>query len=137
VETKFSGLALKIADGSFFEEGFVGLLSGFNVSLAILEHAIKEPGQFMGAGVYCRRRAKTKLDASDECSDGGFALHSTLSGQAQSRGSAIGIFSWFGRKDFASADAIVRSDVEPGTKMLFAGPAAHIQTDFRKNSLYR
>ena len=90
----------------------------------------------MGAGVYCGRRSKTNLDAPDECSDGGFALHGTLSGQAQSCGSAIGIFSWFGRKDFASADAIVRSDVEPGAKMFFARPSAHIQTDFGKNSLH-
>src|ERR1700745_3638167 len=137
MESKFSSLALKVADGSFFEEPFVGFLSGFDVSVAILKHAIEEPGQFMGSGVYCCRRTKTNLDASDECSDGGFALHGTLSSKAQSRSCAIGIFSWFAGKDFASADAIVRSDVEPCAKMLFAGPAAHIQTDFRKNSLHR
>jgi hypothetical protein len=75
METKLSCPALKVANGSFFEEPFIAFLSGFDVSLAILEHAIKEPSEFMGAGVYCRGRSKTNLDASDECSDGGFALH--------------------------------------------------------------
>ena len=56
-----------------FEEPFVGLLSGLNISLAILEHATEEPGEFMGAGVYCRRGSETNLDASDESSDGGLA----------------------------------------------------------------
>jgi len=51
VESKFSGLALKVVKGSFFEELFVGLLAGFEVSLAILKHAIEEPGQFVGSGV--------------------------------------------------------------------------------------
>jgi hypothetical protein len=71
VESKFSGLALKVVKDSFFEELFVGLLAGFDVSLAILKHAIKEPGQFVGSGVDCCRRAKTNLDASDERSNGG------------------------------------------------------------------
>ena len=82
MESKFSGLALKVANGSFFEEPFVGLLAGFDVSLAEFEHAIEEPGQFVGSGVYCRRRTKANLEAPDECSDSGFALHGTLSGQA-------------------------------------------------------
>src|SRR5262249_51374672 len=127
----------KVANGSFFEEPFVSLLTSLDVSLAILKHAIEEPCEFMGSGVYCRRRTKANLDASDECSDGGFAMHGTLRLLAQSGSRAIGIFSWFAGKDFASADAIVRSDVEPCAKLLFAGPAAHIQTDFRKNSLHR
>ena len=33
VESEFSGLALKVVKGSFFEELFVGLLAGFDVSL--------------------------------------------------------------------------------------------------------
>ena len=137
MEAKFSGLTLKVANGSLFEEPFVSLLTSLDVSLAVLKHAIEDPGEFMGASVYCRRGSETNLDASDESSDGGFALHGALSGQAQSNRSAIGIFSWFAGKDFASADAMVRSDIQPGAKMFFAGPAAHIQTDFRKNSLHR
>ena len=82
MESKFSGLTLKVANGSFFKEPFIGLLAGFYVSLAILKHAIKEPGQFVGSGVYCRRCTKANLEAPDECSDSGFALHGTLSGQA-------------------------------------------------------
>jgi hypothetical protein len=84
MESKFLDLALNVADGWFFEEPFLGLLSGFQHKLAILEHAIEEPGEFMGAGVYCRRGSEANLDASDESSDGGFALHGALSGQAQS-----------------------------------------------------
>ena len=82
MEAKFSCFALKVANGAFFEEPFIGFLPGFDVSLAVLEHAIEEPGEFIGAGVYCPRRAETNLDASDECSDGGFALHGTLGRQA-------------------------------------------------------
>jgi hypothetical protein len=61
MEAKFLCFALKVANGAFFEEPFIGFLSGFDVSLAILEHAIEEPGEFMGAGVYCRRRAECRL----------------------------------------------------------------------------
>jgi hypothetical protein len=84
----------------------------------------------VGSGVDSRGRSKTDLNASDECSDGSFALHGALSGQAQGGGSAIGILSRFARKDFTSANAIVGSDIEPGAKMLFAGSAVHVQTDF-------
>ena len=35
MESKFSGLALKVANGSFFEELFVGFVAGFDVGLAI------------------------------------------------------------------------------------------------------
>src|SRR5271157_3197523 len=50
-----------------------------------------------------------------------------------SRRRAIGIFARFTRKDFASANAIVRSNIEPSAKVLFAGPTAHIETDFGEN----
>jgi hypothetical protein len=33
-------------------------------------------------------------------------------------------------KDLASADPSIGSDIEPCAKVLFAWPAAHIQTDF-------
>jgi hypothetical protein len=41
-------------------------LSGFNLSLAIPEHATEQPGEFMGAGAYCRRGSETNLDASED-----------------------------------------------------------------------
>ena len=80
MESKFSSLALKVTNCWFFEKAFIGLLSGFNISLAEFEHAIQEPSKFVGSGVDRRRGSKAKLDASDECSDGSLALHGALSG---------------------------------------------------------
>ena len=44
MESKFSGLALKVANGSFLEELFVGFVAGLDVSLAIFKDAVEEPG---------------------------------------------------------------------------------------------
>ena len=55
METKFSCLALKVANSSFFEEPFIGFLASFDVGLAELEHAIEEPRKFVGSGVDSRR----------------------------------------------------------------------------------
>ena len=57
--------ALKVAQSAFFEELFVGLLSGFDVGLAELEHAEEQTGEFVGPAL-CRRSAKTRLNALDE-----------------------------------------------------------------------
>ena len=137
VKAKFARSALKVTKSAFFEELFVGLLSGFDVSLAELEHAIEQARQFMSSGVHSRRRSKTRFNASDEGADGSFTLHGALGSQTQGSSSAIGILSWFARKDLASADPIVGSDIEPCAKVLFAGPATHIQTDFGEDPLHR
>ena len=118
MEAKFAGLALKVAEHALFKKAFIGFLAGFDVSFAELEHSIEQAGEFVGSGVDSRGRSKTDLNASDERSDGSFALHGALSGQAQGGRSAIGILSRFARKDFTSADAIVGSDIEPGAKVL-------------------
>ena len=52
-----SCFALKVAESAFFEELFVGLLSGFDVGFAELEHAIKQAGEFVGPGVEKRNRS--------------------------------------------------------------------------------
>jgi hypothetical protein len=80
--------ALKVAESAFFEEFFVGLLSGFNISRAELEHAIDQAGEFVGSGIDSCRRSKTRFDASDESADGSLTLHGALGGQAQVSGSA-------------------------------------------------
>jgi hypothetical protein len=61
---------------------FIGFLAGFDVGFAELEHAIEEPREFVGSGVDSRRGTKADFNASDECSNGSFALHGALSGQA-------------------------------------------------------
>jgi hypothetical protein len=80
---------------AFFEELFIGLLSGFDVSLSKLEHAIEQAGKLVGSGVNSRRRSKRRFNASDEGTDGRFALHGALGGQAQGSGSAISVLSRF------------------------------------------
>jgi len=72
------------------------LLSGLDVSLAELEHAIEQACEFVGSGINGRWGSEARLNASDEGTDGRFTLHGALSGQAQRRSSAIGIFSRFG-----------------------------------------
>ena len=136
VETEFACFALKVAWSAFSEELFVGLLSGFDVSLAEFEHAIEQAGELVGSGVNGCGRSETRFNASDESADGSLTLHGALGGQAQGSGGAIGVFSRLARKDFASADPIIGSDIEPRAKMLFARPAAHIQTDFREDPLH-
>ena len=96
----------------------------------------KPTKSFVGSGVDGRRSSKTGFNASDKGTDGRFTLHGALGSQAQGGSSAIGILARFARKDFASADPIVGSGIEPCAKMLFAGPAAHIQTDFREDPLH-
>jgi hypothetical protein len=58
MEPKFSCLALKVANGSFFEKPFIGLLTSFDISLAELEHAIEESRKFVGSGVDSCRGSK-------------------------------------------------------------------------------
>src|SRR5260370_26355887 len=58
------------------------------------------------------------------------ALHRSLGRQSEHRGRAILGLSRSGTEYFASADTIVRTDFEPGTKVLFAFPAAHVQARF-------
>jgi hypothetical protein len=77
------GFASKRAQGAFFQELFIGLLSGFHISLVELEHPIKQAGEFVGPGVDGRRCSKTRFNASGEGADGSFALHGALGSQAQ------------------------------------------------------
>jgi hypothetical protein len=84
-----------LANGSFFEKPFIGFLTSFDISLAELEHAIEEPRKFVGSGVDSRRGSKPDFNASDEGSDGSFALHGALSSQAQGSSCTISILSGF------------------------------------------
>ena len=66
MEAKFASPALKVAESAFFEELFVGLLSGLDVSLAELEHAIEQASEFVGSGINGRWGSEARLNASDE-----------------------------------------------------------------------
>src|SRR5271165_2363493 len=83
LEAELAGLALEVAEGTFFKELFISFLAGFDVSLAKLEHAINQAGKFVGPGVNGRRCSKTGFNASDKSPDGSFTLHSALCSQAQ------------------------------------------------------
>ena len=61
VEAKLASPALKVGENAVFKELFIGLLSGFNVSLAELEHAIEQAGELVGSGVDGRWGSKTRF----------------------------------------------------------------------------
>src|SRR5260370_10368817 len=58
------------------------------------------------------------------------ALHRSLGRQSEHRGRAILGLSRSGTEYFASADTIVRTEFEPGTKVLFVCATAHVTARF-------
>src|SRR5258708_34868919 len=109
---------------------FIVGLTLLNVGRYELEHAIEQAGEFVSPGVDGSGCAQPSLEAADKCPDGGLALHRSLGRQSEHRGRAILGLSRSGTEYFASADTIVRTEFEPGTKVLFAFPTAHVQARF-------
>ena len=72
MEAELAGLALKVAESTFFKEHFISLLAGFDISLAKLEHTINQAGEFVSACVDGRGCSKTGFNASDKSTDGSF-----------------------------------------------------------------
>ena len=69
IEAEFVCPALKVAESAFYEEFFMGLLSGFNTCLAELEHAVDQAGEFVGSGIDSCRRPKTRFNATSRGSE--------------------------------------------------------------------
>ena len=136
MEAEFFSPFAEIAKEAVFVLLFIVGLTLLNVGGSELEHAIEQAREFVGPGVDGGGCAESSLEAADKCPDGRLALHRSLGRQSEHRGRAILGLSRSGTEQFAAADAIVRTEFEPGTKVLFASPTAHVQARFGDDDLH-
>ena len=105
---------------------FIVGLALLDVGRAELEHAVEQSREFVRSGIDGRWCAHSGSESTDKGSNGSLALHGSLGSQAEHPRSAILGFSRPGAQNLTSADAVIRTDFEPGTEVLFAFPTVHV-----------
>jgi hypothetical protein len=91
----------------------------------------------VGSGIDSCRRTKTRFNASDESADGSLTLHGALGGQgAGQRHRDLRSFAGLLERILPPLIRLLGATLSHAQKVLFAGSAAHIQTDFGEDSLH-
>lgn len=103
----------------------------------LLQHVRDNFGELMGRGRGGFGRSQFAAHAAIEGSEIARTGPQTLRGHAQGTARPILDGPTPGGEDFATTNAVVRTEPEPGRKMLVRRPFAHVEADFGEDGVDR
>lgn len=137
LKTEGSGRFLQIAEQSLAIFLFVILDSFLHIGFAVLKEPVNDARQFMRGGGDRRGGPEPAAHSPIKGPQRGLAVLQRQGRHSQGVGSAIKDMSRVTTEHLPATDAGVGAQSQPGGKMFFGGPTAHVGSDFAEDDLGR